>query len=157
MPFPISFLIYLLRIRKDRRLHRSRRSRKKIAAEFSNFLRSVHSFLFSEIHNWWHILKDLEQTVDQMGYVYRAPLHLFAFSYLHKKKKKENCQVSCRLHLVDYGLTRVSWNVAMKSARHLHPRTIAAYVWRSIQRRRELHRSAINYGRTRQRRQPDRQ
>ena len=47
----------------------------------------------------------------------------------------------------------------MKTARHLYPRTMVqrAYGGRHERERRELHRSAINYGRTRHRRQPDRQ
>lgn len=42
----------------------------------------------------------------------------------------------------------------METAKHLHPRTIVACIWRSMQWRRGLHRSAINYGHRRQRRQP---
>lgn len=51
-------------------------------------------------------------------------------------------------------VARISWNVMMETAKHLHPRTIAACIWRSMQWRRGLHRSAINYGHRRQRRQP---
>lgn len=55
-----------------------------------------------------------------------------------------------RIHFV----ARISWNAMMETAKHLHPRTIEACIWRSMQWRRELHRSAINYGHRRQRRQP---